>query len=381
MGNCVRIINEAVSVIASQNAWIEGKAIEQLTKTAELEGMYRAVGLPDLHPGRGYPIGAAFFSEKPLYPALVGNDIGCGMGLWKTSIATRKVHLDKFVKRLSDIEAPLDDSYSEHIVTRKQQLALADTLSDQSLGTIGGGNHFAELQQLDCVYNETLLDPLTIDNKHLVLLVHSGSRGLGQAILRDHVDNFGHKGLTDTADQQAYLTRHNQALRWAQLNREMIAMRMLDALNAKGDKLLDVNHNLVTEAQVDGKTGWLHRKGATPSDCGLVMIPGSRGDMSYLVKPLDNALSLHSLAHGAGRKWQRTECKQRLSHKYSVSDLQKTALGSVVICNNRALIYEEAPQAYKNIDGVIADMQGAGLVELVARFKPVLTFKTAGECG
>jgi release factor H-coupled RctB family protein len=380
MGNSVRIISDAVSVIASGKSWIEGRAIEQLQTTAMLKGMVRAVGLPDLHPGRGYPIGAAFFSQDHIYPALVGNDIGCGMSLWSTSIKSNKVNHDKFEKQLRDIEGPLDNRFDEHLASRKQALNLTDTLSDNSLGTIGGGNHFAELQQLDKVYDETLLAPLAISKKQLVLLAHSGSRGLGQAVLTEHVQQFGHKGLSLADEIEAYLDKHNHALRWAELNREMIALRMLQALGAKGDKILDVNHNLVEAVEIEGLTGWLHRKGATPADCGLVMIPGSRGDLSYLIKPKPASSSLYSLAHGAGRKWQRSECKDRLSERFSISQLEKTSLGSRVICKNKALMYEEAPQAYKAIDSVISDMLEADLIELVASFKPVLTFKTAGKC-
>lgn len=380
MGNSLRIISDSVRLVASEGAWIEGKAIEQLKKTATLDGMQQAVGLPDLHPGRGYPIGAAFFSVGRIYPALVGNDIGCGMSLYATTIKTNKVNLDKFEKRLKGIEGPLDETYRETVCARKAAIGLADTLSDDAIGTIGGGNHFAEFQQLDNIYDETLLASVGVDKKHLVLLVHSGSRGLGQSILVDHINRFSHHGLTEQADIDEYLGKHQQALGFAELNREMIALRMLDALGSKGDKLLDVNHNLVSKVSIDGHSGWLHRKGATPADQGLVMIPGSRGDYSYLVKPKPSDDSLCSVAHGAGRKWQRTECKGRLSAKYAVQQLEKTAFGSKVICNNKDLMYEEAPQAYKAIDGVIQDMLDCDLITLVARFKPVLTFKTAGRC-
>ena len=112
------------------------------------------------------------------------------------------------------------------------------------------------------------------------------------------------------------------------------------------------------------------------------MIPGSRGDYSYLVRPAEDCqISLNTLAHGAGRKWQRGECKGRLSHKYTADSLRQTEFGSVVVCQDKALIFEEAPQAYKSIDSVIATMKNVGLIELVARFKPVLTYKTGGECG
>ena len=91
-------------IIASDKSWIEGEAIRQLEITARLPGTERAVGLPDLHPGKGIPIGAAFLSKDVIYPHLVGNDIGCGMGLWRTDMAVNKFKLDKSVKKLRGFE-------------------------------------------------------------------------------------------------------------------------------------------------------------------------------------------------------------------------------------------------------------------------------------
>ena len=88
MGNCIRNLSDGVVLIAADDTWIEGKAIQQLETTARLPGMHRVAGMPDLHPGRGYPVGAAFFAIGRLYPALVGNDIGCGMALWRTDLPT-----------------------------------------------------------------------------------------------------------------------------------------------------------------------------------------------------------------------------------------------------------------------------------------------------
>ncbi len=392
MGNrntkSIQKLSDKVFLVANSDTWIEGKAIQQLEKTAELESITKAVGMPDLHPGRGYPIGAVFASNHKIYPALVGNDIGCGMALWTTSIKLRKVNLDKFEKRLNNLDAPLDPEWREFIHFRAKQKGLLPTRFDNALGTIGGGNHFAEFQQVDKVFNETIINALSIDKKLITLLVHSGSRGLGESVLRKHVERFSHKGLnTDSTDFDDYMKQHQQALYFAELNRELIAKRMLTCLNATGESVLDVNHNLVsrhTLSSCHNSNLWIHRKGATPADQGLVMIPGSRGDFSYLVKPIIGTTashnSLYSLAHGAGRKWQRSDCKARLSGRYKKSDLVRTSFGSRVICNNSKLIYEEAPEAYKSIDSVIKAMQDAQLIELVARFKPVLTYKTQGGC-
>lgn len=380
MGNFVKKLSERACVVASDTTWMEDAAIAQLITTSQLEGMQRVAGMPDLHPGRGYPVGAAFFSTERFYPALVGNDIGCGMALWQTDLQASAVRLDKLEKRVGNIDGPMDDADA-----RAQAMSEAGVLAsghEDSLGTIGGGNHFAEFQQVDTVHAPEALAALGIDRQRLLLLVHSGSRGLGERVLRQHVDAFGHAGLEDdTPEAAAYLAQHDAALRYARCNRQLVAQRLLGNVRAEGRCVLDVHHNFVAPSVIDGQAGWLHRKGATPSDAGPVLIPGSRGDHSYLVRPtrLCND-SLLSLAHGAGRKWIRSACKDRLFKLMTPTQMGRTALGSRVICNDRQLIYEEAPQAYKGIDSVVQSLVGAGLIELLARTKPVLTYKTRGEC-
>ncbi|MBF1299232.1 MAG: RNA ligase RtcB family protein [Neisseria sp.] len=369
-----------IQIIADSNTWIEGNAVAQLETTARLPHMLRVAGMPDLHAGRGYPVGAAFFSDRHFYPALIGNDIGCGMALWQTNLRVAKLKPAKLAKQLGNIDTPLDKD--EQVDLLGDAVDMRQFSDGLAVGTIGGGNHFAELQTVDTVYRADLL-PTDFDENHLQLLVHSGSRGLGQQILQRHIAAFGHQGLAEEGEAAAaYLAEHQAALEFASLNRRLIAARMLDRWRAEGTCLLNVHHNFLEQTEIDDTIGWLHRKGATPTDKGLVMIPGSRGDYSYLVQPAEDCqISLNTLAHGAGRKWQRGECKGRLSHKYTADSLRQTEFGSVVVCQDKTLIFEEAPQAYKSIDSVIAAMKNAGLIELVARFKPVLTYKTGGECG
>ncbi len=380
MGNFVKTLSDRACVVASDTTWMEDAALAQLVTTSQLEGMRRVAGMPDLHPGRGYPVGAAFFSEGHFYPALVGNDIGCGMALWQTDLKAASVSLDKLDRRVGNIDGAMDDE-----ALRAQAMAahgVAPGVYEASLGTIGGGNHFAEFQQVDTVFDGNALSALGIDKKRLLLLVHTGSRGMGERVLRSHVDAFGHRGLEGgTSEAEAYLAQHDVALRYALCNRELVVQRLLANVRADGQRLLDVHHNFVAPAQMLGVTGWLHRKGATPSDQGPVLIPGSRGDYSYLVQPLErDEATLHSLAHGAGRKWVRSACKDRLFKLMTPTQMGRTALGGRVICNDRQLIYEEAPQAYKAIDSVVQALVGAGLVALIARTNPVLTYKTRGEC-
>jgi len=359
----------SVRIIASSDSWIEKAAVDQLHQTARLPGIDAVVGLPDLHAGRGIAVGAAFWSGSHVYPHLVGSDIGCGMGLWRTDIALRKFRPDAAERRLQGLEGPWPDAAA--------RLAGAGlpALACEALGTIGGGNHFAELLQVDAVSDPTLFDELGLDTGAVHLMVHSGSRGLGQAILDRHRLHHNVAGLiAGEQDCTDYLAAHDDAVRWAVTNREVIAERFFDRLGTGGDRLLDICHNSVTPY----RTGWLHRKGAAPADKGLIVIPGSRGDMTYLVRPrLEQAdAALHSLAHGAGRKWSRKEARDKLSHRFRIADLERTRLGSRVICEDRDLIFEEAPQAYKDIHQVVRDLHDAGLIDLVATLRPLMTYKT-----
>ena len=172
MGKSVQQLTDKVSLIASESTWIEGAAIQQLIKTSELTGMVSVAGMPDLHPGRGYPIGAAFYSQDRIYPALVGNDIGCGMALWQTQLKLSKTNAEKLASKLTDMESPLDDSWQDTINARKRDKQIEGDAFDRSLGTIGGGNHFAEFQQIDEIYCAVAMAKLGLDKKRLQLLVH-----------------------------------------------------------------------------------------------------------------------------------------------------------------------------------------------------------------
>ncbi|WP_367430492.1 RNA ligase RtcB family protein [Snodgrassella alvi] len=376
MGNSIQQPSAGISLITTPELWLEGEAIKQLHTTATLPDISYAAAMPDIHLGRGYPVGAAFFTTQLIYPALIGGDIGCGMSLWQTSLKTHAMNQAKLIEQLGNLDQPLNASECISLWPDIQPLQQHNYAS----GTIGGGNHFAELQMLDTIYVAEIAEQIGLNKQHLQLMVHSGSRGLGGAILDKHIRQYGHQGLiADSEAGKSYLTQHNQALAYARQNRELIARRILTNLRAQGQKLADISHNFIEAACIHGESGWLHRKGAAPATQGLVVIPGSRGDYSYLVQPLDTPIALYSLAHGAGRKWQRSACKGRLSRRYTVEQLSRTVHGSRVICADRELIYEEAPQAYKSIDSVITAMVQAKLIRPIARFKPVVTYKVKTE--
>ncbi|MGC8491933.1 MAG: RtcB family protein [Syntrophobacteraceae bacterium] len=400
-----------VRIITTENNWIEGEAIRQLENTAELPGMIMAVGLPELHPGKGIPVGAVFASVGVFYPYLVGNDVGCGMALWKTDLKRRKIKLDRWVERL-DLESELAP---EVIASRLEEEGISPGPDDAGLGSIGGGNHFAELQAIEKVEDAELFENLELSTDELVLLVHSGSRGVGEALLRSHVDRHKAEGLPDTPgdaarylagqvrsgagdtlealskiqaahyraisqpdaseDAAQYLAGQDHALGWARVNRELIAKRFLDAVGGEGRKILDLCHNSIARGTVGGRPCWLHRKGAVPSERPAV-IAGSRGALSYLVEPAgDQEKCLYSITHGAGRKWKRGETKSRLRSHFKAEGLTRTRLGGRVICKDRNLLYEEAPQAYKNIETVVKALLDEGLIRVIATLRPVITYK------
>lgn len=363
-----------VVIIADPKTTPEGRAVQQLHTTADLPHIHAAAGMADLHPGRGYPVGAAFFSRTHLYPALIGGDIGCGMGLWQSDLLAKKYSADKLLRRIGDLETPLDASWQTRI----------DALIDNppyrhALGTIGGGNHFAEIQRIDAVLAREHL-PDDFDEHALHLLVHSGSRGLGGQILRTHIEQHGHAPLAgDSAAAHAWLDAHNQAVAYAAANRQLIAERLGAQLGARLRPISHTAHNQLLRTTLNGADGWLHRKGAAPADRGLVIIAGSRGSPSYLVLPTGkDAGNLQSLAHGAGRKWQRGACKPRLSGKYRPEALLRNPFGGHIICDDKTLLYDEAPQAYRNIEHTIAALIAHELIIPVLRLTPVITYKTRG---
>lgn len=363
-----------VRLFASARSWMEGEALRQLYATAKLDGVCRAVGFPDLHPGKGSPVGAAFVTRGVIHPHLIGGDIGCGMALFKTDLVRREARLDRWAALEFNLEHPCDPSAGARFAERD----LESTAFDSALGTIGAGHHFAELQAVEQVLDTGAFKKLGLGKQQLVVLVHSGSRGLGESVLRAHVDrHFGNGVEAESFAAEAYLRGHDLAVRWARISRELIARRFAGALGAEAESIWDGCHNFMARGETDGEAVWIHRKGAVAAEGDLVVIPGSRGSLSYLVKPVSNDAShAWSLAHGAGRKWARSEARLRIRERFDVHQLVQTPLGGRVICEERDLLYEEAPAAYKNIEAVIQDLVDAGLVTVIASLRPLLTYKT-----
>ncbi|MEV4621138.1 RNA ligase RtcB family protein [Asanoa sp. NPDC049573] len=345
----------SVTVFASPRSWIESAAVDQCHQVAALDGMLHVAGMPDLHPGKGAPIGAAMASTV-LYPHLVGSDIGCGIAVFPVGL--KRAVPEKLAGRFPDLDRPVAPS------------SAPPGGYVESLGTVGRGNHFVELARIGTVLSADHAARLGLAAGSLVLIVHSGSRGFGERILRAHTDVHG---AGPAADPAAYLAAHDDAVRWGSLNRRLIAERVLEALGARPtEPIVDRCHNLVEVR--DGV--FLHRKGAAPGDGGDVLIAGTRGTNSYLVAAHAGPEANRSVAHGAGRKMSRADALRRGKAKHTIEELRRTPLGSIVVCGDRQLLFEEAPTAYKRIEQVIADLTDHDLATPIATTVPLVTYKT-----
>jgi release factor H-coupled RctB family protein len=363
-----------VRLFASPNTWMTDEAVRQLYAAAKLDGIRLAVGFPDLHSGKVGPVGAAFVTEGFIYPHLIGGDIGCGMAMFKTDLVQRDAKLDRWSEVRFDLEHPWEGDVSEVLA----EFELDSTEFDWALGTIGDGNHFAELQKVEEVLDPTAFKQLGLGKQQLAVLVHSGSGALGESVMSGYAEGSGTAGCdAEGFAAAAYLRDHDLAVRWAEANRALIARRFAEALGTEAELLWNGCHNSITRRESEEEVAWVHRKGAVVAESDFVVIPGSCGSLSYLVKPIgDGASHAWSLAHGAGRKWARSETRLRMRERFSVPELTHTPLGGRVICEERESLYEEAPAAYKSIEDVVQDLVDAELASVIATFRPFLTYKT-----
>lgn len=351
-----------IKIIASNKCWIEDIAKRQLEDISNLNGVLRIVGLPDLHAGK-IPVGLAVETSDFIYPHIIGNDIGCGMTLFKIGISKKKFKKERWIKSLDKIK-DLSDIEITNIYEEECPIL--------NLGTIGSGNHFVEFQCVNEVYNKEEFEQLRLSTNDIMMLVHCGSRNYGETILNKFYNKNGIEVESDKA--RAYMESHDKALIWAERNREVISKKIMQSIATSGniEKILSVNHNFIEKRE----DKFIHRKGAVSSEGGAVIIPGSRGNLSYIVMPTENTeVSLYSLSHGAGRKWSRSICKSRLKNKYTKDNIKQTKFKSHIICNDINLLFQEAPEAYKNIEQIIESLIEYKLIQVVATMKPLITYK------
>lgn len=370
-------MNQITKKLLNWASIIEDNTLEQAKLTSSMPFVQPHLSLmPDAHLGKGATVGSVIPTVGAIMPAAVGVDIGCGMIAVRTQFV--KGDLDgKDLKALhGDIERsiPLSAGSYNHDLTDtarqrvaelsdmgKDRIEFYDTLTRTNwkyhLGTLGSGNHFIEvtLDELDRVW----------------LFLHSGSRGIGNAIATHHIkvaQDLMKRYYIDLPDPDlAYLVEgtsefdlYIRDLNWAQhfalLNREEMMDRLVKSfdhfIGGKVEQLERINchHNFTQKERHMGRDVWLSRKGAISAAEGVAgLIPGSMGTASYVVVGKGNRASFNSSPHGAGRVWGRKKAAAR----FTLDDMDK-AMGNIVYKRSEAFL-DEIPAAYKDIDVVMAD--------------------------
>jgi tRNA-splicing ligase RtcB (3'-phosphate/5'-hydroxy nucleic acid ligase) len=431
---------------------------EQVANVATLPGLVgRSLAMPDAHQGYGFPIGgvAAMDPEEGVVSAGgVGFDINCGVRLLACPVSAAEVRtklqslLDQLFHaipcgagrkgRLSisphDLNGVLNDGARwamEHGYGTEADLqriedygrlpgaapALVSPRAKerglQQLGTLGSGNHFLELQCVEELYEEETARRFGVHNGQLVILIHSGSRGLGHQVCTDYLevmyDGMKAYGISVVDRQlacvpvrsregQDYLKAMAAAANFAFANRQMMTHWVREAFErviGGGDIRIvyDVCHNIAKreDHEVEGKrrTVLVHRKGATralPGGHALlpeelrgvgqpVMIPGSMGTASYLLVGTGRAMreTFGSCCHGAGRAMSRTQAKKETTAETLLKEM--AGKGILVRGESRAGLTEEKPDAYKDVSRVVNVVQGAGIARKVAKMAPLAVMK------
>ncbi|HET9877255.1 MAG TPA: RtcB family protein [Mycobacterium sp.] len=379
---------------------IDDQTIEQAKQTASMPFIYPHVALmPDAHYGMGSAVGTVIPTVDAVIPAAVGVDIGCGMTAVLTSY-TRTEIADRDLRALrNSVESSIPLSPGRYNrrpdrfpftaarigkleeLAKDQQVDLSHSRNWRlQLGSLGGGNHFIEL----CID----------DQDRVWLFLHSGSRGVGYKIARRHIKvaqtlarkrhislpNRDLAYLEEGTDEfDAYLRELTWAQTFAFENRAEMTDRFRQAFaywmgvdpdearHTERDRVFS-HHNYTRREEHAGKEVWLTRKGAIDAHEGVAgLIPGSMGARSYVVRGKGNPESLCSAPHGAGRRYSRTQARKLFTAK----DLA-AAMKGVEYRHGEAWV-DEIPQAYKDIDVVMAD--AADLVDVVTEFRQVLNVK------
>ena len=378
-------------------AEIEESAMEQIKALSGYPFLYKwAAIMPDCHAGIGATIGSVIPTEEVVIPSAVGVDIGCGMRAIKTSLTASEVeplidvlrdkitariplgykHRDKQDHTAKTAIIGRDSNFWDTMIDRQQQ-EYPDKDIPSQLGTLGGGNHFIELQK-DAAGN-------------VWIMVHSGSRNIGHTIAKRYISaaaDFAKRyrlpiphGLEflreDSSLGRGYIRDMKWALDFARWNRFVLLYAIKEELQAvfpfRGVLTptpdIDIHHNYVAKEHHFGRNVWVHRKGATKVlQNTLGIIPGAMGRPSYIVKGKGNADSYMSCSHGAGRVLGRKQAKRTLS----MEDFQ-CQMGSVSCAQVNEDHLDEAPEAYKDIDTVMSNQ--TDLVEIVEKLNPILVIK------
>lgn len=348
-----------------------------LRRICALDDVAVVAAMPDVHLAKGVCVGAVVGTRSTLMPDAVGGDIGCGMaavslGVSAETLRPRQVAA-RVLRALADAVptsrhrargAALPDELAGRPLSARALDSKAATIGRVQHGTLGRGNHFVELQR--DVAGE------------LWLMVHSGSRGIGQAIRDHHGGADGGLRAIEAASEagEAYLHDVAWALDYAASSRrrmvEAVATALRDELGAEPDwsGYLECHHNAVRREQHGNELLWVHRKGAIAAAAGEPgIIPGSMGSASFHVTGRGCAEALCSSSHGAGRVMSRTDARRAISARALVRAMTGVWFDDRLTDRLR----DEAPQAYKDIGAVMRAQRE--LTRIVRHLEPVLVYK------
>ena len=343
--------------------------------------------MPDVHLSGDVCVGVALATKRLIYPAAVGGDIGCGMAAIATDATADLLADEQSAGRLlgglarhvpamrhsrATMPAELPICLREMPLSHPHLSKLLDRDGRVQFGTLGRGNHFLELQ--------------ADREDRLWIMLHSGSRALGQAITAHHVAIAERVSQcrrlpwldAETAEGAAYLADVAWAVRYAEESR-LTMLRATEQLLAElfgvalfWDMLIHANHNHVRLESHFGERLLVHRKGALPAADGEPgVIPGSMGSPSFHVTGRGCVNSLHSSSHGAGRAMSRTEAAQTISPRQLAQQMR-----SVWFDQRRSRrLCDEAPSAYKDVLAVMRAQRE--LTRIDRQLKPLLSYKGA----
>jgi len=441
------------TLFANESVYVDRQSIINAENFSKIYDSFARLGIenyigdlvftPDFHKGTSTPIGTVLETIDYIIPGIVGNDIGCGMtcyvinGLDPDQLKQSNILLDNMLRHaffeggrniqlstkdrenilllgpqgLSDITTDsLITHYKDKLQNSTQQVghknsvgihtALVDWLRsnegvtrDAHLGSVGGGNHFVELQYVAEIFDKTVAYQLGLKQNSVVLMVHSGSLSLGRAVATIYSDKAktsypttlkvpenGLIPILNANDSIKYIEEMSAAANFASVNRFCMAAMVVNALDFVFKKPLSVAQvaNLPHNFAWSNNAVITHRKGSCNiNENDIFIVPGSMGTSSFIMRGNDTQKSLHSGPHGAGRAKARGESRN------NILDNNLRVIGKIDTTNQRTDVRKllsqelstEAPSTYKDINSVISTIVDANISNKVARMSPILTVK------
>lgn len=375
---------------------LDEQTIEQFNSCANLDYVTHAALMPDAHNGYVAPIGAVLITKDKIVPSWVGYDIGCGVTAVKLTAENLRERAQEKSQEIYEevkkmIPMGMGKLHSVGDVHKEQRIAFAKLVeeleskphdkeivdfikrkSPSNIGTLGEGNHFIELGIGDD------------ENKDEIwIIIHSGSRNIGHKVATKYMKKSANseKGFEATypldvtsQEGQEYLAILDFGLEFALLNRLEMAVSVKECIETvlnepiEFDMWTNKNHNHAIPEEINGKTLYIHRKGATPAKKGeRGVIPGNMRDGAYLVEGLGSEKFLWSSSHGAGRKMSRRAAKENIT----MEDFSESMKGIVGTIQPGTL--DEAPAAYKDFENVMNSQTES--VKIIKHIKPFINWK------